>query len=756
MESPILTALQATALQATALEAITGSDARATVAAGNAGPAIAAAGLVPVLFAISALLSGSAPASAQERSDRPEKNAEMSTHGLPGLVTVPTAATPPVGAFDLNLNTAVDGHLFPEAERQYNLQFSLGFLDRLVIGARGAEVRTGARDLSANLQVLLFGEGRVRPALAVGAHDLGGGAIHFFSRHAVASKTFLSGDGQRRVRLTAGYGTGPDLLDGPFAGLEMTPIPDVSLLVEHDSEQFNAGLRLQPFREALVARGYPRPTVDVVWKETEGFALGLTFRTALGGDRTGGGRGAGTRGGMADGADGGEGAPRVGGALAAGERRPADGPTGDEGLEPLRERLADLGFEHGRLDTTEAGGTLVVHYENRVYTRNALDGLVRVLSAVERLAPETVEALRMVVRRVDVPMLALELERRDLRDFLSGDRSGREFAETVRARDPDPDAGAAAPPVAGAASAPMGARSRWKVDVLVRPRLETLGFWERGVADGRFRVRPEAHAQLARGTAFVLGADLPLAQTRRFGDFDGPLPGPTLDRILIHHARPLGIGSGRARLLVQWSAGRYSARFAGLRQETSLSLLRGRLRLGTDVAILAHRGERFRFTTGEGLVRRPGSWSGLDPDRTMALATGRLHLPGPDLRTRVTAGRFIDRDWGVAAEASRLFRDVEIGFYLRHSERGSLAGIRLELPLAPGRSLRPRRVRPRLPTDYSHGLHSTVFTDVNEIRRDIARILPAPHRLEDAYRDRDRLHPAAVERRIGEERFWTW
>lgn len=107
--------------------------------------------------------------------------------------------------------------------------------------------------------------------------DIAGGAAFFRSGYVVLSKSLFG-----RVRGTVGFGTGPDVLKGPFAGVELALNRFVTVLGEYDADAFNAGVRLFPLPEKLESYGIPRPAVDVIWQEGGHVSWGITFRSVLG------------------------------------------------------------------------------------------------------------------------------------------------------------------------------------------------------------------------------------------------------------------------------------------------------------------------------------------------------------------------------------------------------------------------------------------------------------------------------------------
>jgi hypothetical protein len=270
-------------------------------------------------------------------------------------------------------------------------------------------------------------------------------------------------------------------------------------------------------------------------------------------------------------------------------------------------------------------------------------------------------------------------------------------------------------------------RSWLKIDVFLRPGIETQILTEMGVADMRFALYPDAYIQLTPGTVVNVRAPIPVTQTL---DFPGELGNPDVDRVLLHQAvrLPLGSWSRWATGLTQLSIGRFSLKEVGIADETALTLLDGVL-----------------------FVKGTLAWVGPsydDLDRPVALANGRVRYPPWDLTFGVTAGRFLDGDRGVAADLSRFFGNTEIGVFFRHTGNGSLAGVRFAVPLTLDKELPPWRVRPRLPDVFAYEQSTTVLTDVNIIRGNIGRSLPTGHDLERVYWNRDRLYPAYIRQHV--------
>jgi exopolysaccharide biosynthesis protein YbjH/parallel beta helix pectate lyase-like protein len=642
----------------------------------------------------------------------------LSASGLPGIIHVPTATTVPDGSLDVGYNTTRDPQAFPGVNQQKNFNFAFGFLPRLTIGGRGTVATDTnlpndssrvlgndlARDISANAQFLLLEDKSWWPSIAVGLQDIGGGAAFLRSGYVTLSKTLFG-----RLRGTFGVGTGPDVLKGPFAGAELALNRFVTLLGEYDADAFNAGVRLFPLPEKWEAYGIPRPTVDVIWQEGGHVSWGISFRSVLG-----------------------EAKYQAQREARAGKRysRPSTAPFAETSLQIVSERLqAELlerGLENVRItiDRHESGLTVVVEYENRRYNRDELDALGLVLGLAALRTPPAVTYMRVIVHEVNIPVLEVSTSVEAFLAFVNEQMSAPAFAQQLRITQ---EVHRPLPMVKPEAQTDKRERSWLKLDVFLRPGIETQILTEVGVADMRFTLFPDAFIQLTPGTVVNVRAAIPVTQT---SGFPGELGDPDVDRVLLHQAvrLPLGTWSRWATGLTQLSIGRFSLQEVGIADETALTLLQGVL-------------------FAKGTLARVGS-SFSDLDRTVALANGRVRYPPWDLTLSVTAGRFLDGDRGVAADLSRFFGNTEIGVFFRHTDNGSQAGLRFAVPLTLDKELPPWRVRPRLPDLFPYEQSTTVLTDVNVIRGNIGRPLRTGHDIERVYWNRDRLYPVYIRQHV--------
>ena len=597
-----------------------------------------------------------------------------------------------------------------KVDDQQNFTFAIGLLPRLTIGGRGtvAENETGmdfARDISANLHLLLLEEGWWWPAVAVGWQDIGGGMQLFSSKYVTLSKSLFG-----RVRGTVGFGTGPDTLDGPFAGLELAVNRFITLMGEYDADDINAGLRLFPLPEKFIAYGIPRPTIDLVWQDGNDFAWGISLRSVIGESKFQAQREARTH-----------------------KRYHRWTPPADTAvsLQTVSERLQTVLIDHGLenvrvtiVSLTQPDIAVVVEYENRRYNRDELHGLGLVMGLTATRTPSQITHMSIIVKEVNTPVLQFTAAIDDFLAFLNDQLSEHTFAQQAHITQH-----IQGPAELGNAVAATGTRNRsWlKVDAILRPGIQTTVLTERGVADIRFSLLPDAFVQLTPGTVINVRGNIPITQTP---GFRGVLGDPSVDRALVHQALrlPLEKWSRVTMGMTQFSLGRFTGEEIGLANETAVSFMDGLFFFKTTLALVGPSPDNI--------------------DRWVALANGRVRYPPWDLTLSVTGGFFRDNDAGIAVDLSRFFGTTEIGLVLRHTDNGSIAGIRLGFPLTPAKELKPWYFRPRLPELFEYEQRTTVFTDRNFLFTNIGRSLPLGHEIERIYWNRDRLYPVYIRQHV--------
>jgi hypothetical protein len=650
----------------------------------------------------------------------------LSLSGVPGLVTVPVAATIPSGMIDFAFSNARTPSSYTGLGTQQSYVIAVGLLPRVSLSLRGTVFGRDANrtadcscDLSENIQVQLLTEDGWRPAVAVGAQDPFSAAAYFKTRYLVASKSVLG-----RLRLTAGYGSGPTVLKGAFGGAELNLTSWASALGDYDGSRYNAALRLQPFPATAEWAGV-QPRVDVVWRQGFGLSTAFGLRTSMGGNSaTARERSVVTSTTARAARTDAENAPLV---VSAGSST-----SSSSAAKGVQAELVAQGFENVRAIIVHAGGaaTMAVEYENRRYNRDELDALGIVMAVAAHYAADSVARIRVTILRREIPVLLVESGTAALTAFLDERGTPATFEQQLEIRDP------------GAGGARGGrelsvASSRFKLDIFARPRLETAVMTELGPLELRGSLLADAYVQLGRG--IVLNARRTVGSAES-AQFPGYLSDPNTDRLLLHLAAPLPAADrlGLAGALTQLSMGRFGHYEVGVAEEFDVPLADGLVSVGATVGVIGNSFQKL--------------------DRAVAFGVARVRHPALDLTTSVTAGRFRNGDVGAAVELGRFFGQTEFAVFAKStrfaSQSGSpfatQAGARISLPLVLARELAPSRVRLRLPDVYSQGLQAAVVKkgEFGAIRTDIGLLLNTDHEVGRAYRSRDRLQVVTIRQHV--------
>ncbi len=641
----------------------------------------------------------------------------LSANGLPGLVHTPVASGLPTGAVRFSISTMPDypriASIRDNFAWQANFGVAIGLWDRLVIGGRATEVRLEepkppvlfilpdggfavirrdfeVRDMSANVSLLVLRESDVLPAITVAAEDVGGAASKFEARYAVASKTLWD----RRVRLSAGYGVGPDVLDGAFGGVEFSPIPGLALLAEYDAERFNGGARLNLIPERWVTKGIPQITASALWAESEGASFSVGLGTPLAGP-----------------------APSDTDA----SRVTRSGTTGSTSG-GVAQALADLGFEDVAVEM-ESPGTLRVEYENRVYNQSELDGLAVVLSTVAATASSDITTLDVVVKSARTPVVEVVVSEAALSDLRAGGipASGSPGMEARWAERTRPG-----PPTVNP--------STGHLDFELTPLVEHFVFSEFGVAEARLNLIPSLRAQPLPGLTLEAAARVPLYQSSRYFLLGGSRPDPQLERATIGYVRGVAMPNGW-KAFGELSVGQMNVDDLGVRQQIEVLAPGGTLQFGADVAVLGPETSTV--------------------DRLYAVGTVRALLPEFGTRISLSAGQFMDEDKGVTVDFTRFFGDTQISLFMKDTDNSRVAGIGFTVPLSFRKDLKPRTVRPRMTSAFGAAVQTVVGNETNPILRDVGRFLSPTTSISARYLDFNRLNPTWVSVQLQDPRFWV-
>ncbi len=651
----------------------------------------------------------------------------LSLQGYTGLLNTPNAEVTQNGRLYMLFSDQVEPyrrHLQDSAE---NYLFSIGFLPYFEIGGRFTEEHPdGIRDLSANakVQIPLPFESRYFPDIALGIQDIGGGSTHFETKYLVFSKEIAP------LRLSFGYGTGPDRLDGIFGGAEVRVFDWLYLLAEHDTDEENLGIRLltphifgYPAQLGLTAK----TSLD---HEPGELDLAVSLQIPLGYSQR-----------DEDMLDDGESISSAGYEPVAPSRQmwdrsPADGDgeesdmgTAADRIVRLKDFLVKLGFENVRAGIV-GEDTLYIEYENNRYNHNELDGLGLVMGFAARMAPEEMGRMMVVLKKRSIPMIKVEVPVEQARDFLLAERVGsgqkKTFSEALAI---SADASSGVEDVLFIGDKLNS--SRFIPRIALYPGLRTFLGTEISAFDYLVSLKPDAWVHLWYGGVLAARWDIPIFWSENFDDGEPWEPyrdDAKLERVMLHQAVKIS-----PDLMTQFSVGQYLEDNTGVMNQTFWSPGNGRHRLGLRLGYFED--------------------DATDLEREIWLGSYRFYWERLDLFLEGTYGQYWYQDKGVTLEMKRFFGDTAITFFYRHigTDTGERSGgIRITLPLTPRKDMKPKYVQVTGSDHWTYE-HQTAIAEEGErniINPEIAVIPRELHGLEWVYYNEDRLNERYIRQHL--------
>lgn len=651
----------------------------------------------------------------------------LSLQGYTGLLNTPNAAVTGEGKLYALFSNQQESKWRERTPRQENYLFSVGLFSFCELGGRLTEAPdtlgpgTSVRDLSGNVKVALpfLPKGGFWPAVAFGVQDIGGGARHLQTAYAVASEELW------RLRLSLGYGIGPDRLKGVFGGVEIKAWDWLYLIGENDTEETNVGIRL--ITPTLF--GYPvnlnvtaKSSLDNRPERVE-FGVGLQF--PLGSDHH-------SIRPMPAAAEWGaqpfDTVSEVAAALDHSSHPPRDKsprPGGKDPLLRLRDALAEEGFQNIRVGEKE-GGLLVVEYENSRYNWNELDGLGVAAGTALAYAPPGCETLRLVMKKKNIRTLQFSAPVRELAEFMRAPVNVGKLAERVEITADVADD-------EGVRFVGSGNPSFLHSSLVFYPELKTFVATEVGVFDYFLSVKPDLHLNLWKGAELNARWEIPVAWSGNFDDgkaFRNSRHDSRMDRLMLFQAVRLA--------------------------PTVMANLGGGMILHDRYGTL----NELRWSPGEGSHRLTfrQAYAEDGEGRTAArvyLGSYRYYASKPDLYLEGTGGRFLGGDTGFTLELKRFFGDTAFSVFYKNSaipggERVQAGGVRFAFPLTPRRDMKPYLVQLRGSDEWSYAQETEIARqgEQNVAGVEIGVDPKPPFNLERVFYNRDRLTPAYIRKHL--------
>ncbi len=659
-------------------------------------------------------------------SVRAEPPPAMALQGFSGILNTPTADVQEEGSLNALYSDQRDRFKKGTPPWQDNYLFSVGFFNCIEIGGRLTEAPGIARDLSGNAKFSsapFSAHLPYAPAVALGIQDLGGGSTTLRSSYLAVSGSPLTW-----MRLSAGYGLGPDRMKGAFGGVELRAHEWVTLLGEYDTRNVNAGLRLTspplPYFPARLT-----VTVSTSLNHSNGLAVAAGFSLPLNMKKT------------LPGAS----EPRTvsaelkpdlptkaavpGASLPAAATEPAthDSPPATENTPPgsddtstltaLRDRLVRAGFVNVRVGDL-GGTTLVVEYENIRYNHNELDALGVVAGMASQAAPEGIEQVRLVVKHKGLRLLRVSAPLRELRGWLADAGSTPPVVQV----DQDPGSRTGIRFVTG------DENPGWlRPSLMVFPGLTTFVGTEVGVFNYLLSIKPALGIPLWNGALLGARWDIPVAWSGTFEKgkaYASVRKDARMDRLMFYQGINL-----RPGLLANLGAGMILHDTYGTLNELDWSPGSG----------------THRFKLIQAWAR--DNEAGLT--RTVWLASYRLYIASLDLFMEGTGGRFWNQDTGGLLELKRFFGDSAVSLYYKNTvtatddKRWQAAGIQFSFPLTPRRDMRAAPVQIRGADEWGYAQETVLAINGQKTNDTISGglgVRPIPEgALYHSYLNRDRL-----------------
>ncbi|WP_105167366.1 YjbH domain-containing protein [Pseudoalteromonas sp. T1lg23B] len=606
-----------------------------------------------------------------------ESDSYQSFNGYTGLLNVPNAKVQGTGVFDFGFNNQFDfrGEKYLDG---YNYIFSVGVFENLEVSGQIASntmhdnmfvVDGQIRDLSFNAKYMIPYIPSDWFSLALGYKDIGGAANKYKTYYMAATKEWQDfsfslglGNSQRA--------TGQ--LDGAFVGIEWQPLDWFTLLLEHDADAMNAGLRLEVPKEWLFNVGTLTLT-SKFYSDTEHTEKdtywGINFNMPL---FTQAELNAPAEAAPAPILDNHEKREAAFQAHYQKQRDLAQKPI-DEAKKEINERGSDSrsltlqtralknalindGFEAISVGFSR-DPHIVVSFENYVFNRNDIDAIGVVLGRIVEHIDEPNAQYSVQLLNRGMPML-----------LVTGKIDNyREFINTSATPDMDIRRGEMEP--IGSVSwvgMPKTNSPYFKPRLTLGPSLDTNLATELGVYDFSLAISAAIDLPMWYGGGLSVVAETEVAKT---DDFEAHRPfGP--------FAKQSGITQATLYQTFELPYGIYNQThvgffkefhdYVGIKNETSWLSQNGRHQITADMAYL--------------------EYEDYQADRDYQTVSYRYNWVEKDVSFHATAGRFFYEDSGVKLETRFWFGDSYVSIFAQDTDV-QMAGIAFSIPLTPRKDM---------------------------------------------------------------------
>ena len=501
-------------------------------------------------------------------------------------------------------------------------------------GASEADRDAGADSYKhLDAKIALLPESRYIPALALGARDLTGSGP-FSGEYLVASKRYYNWD----FSLGRGFGglASDDYL-GLFGGVSyQTAVPGLSLQLELDGDIYQArpsGNRFAPVNLGLTYRPNDWLDLSVGLERSDTLMAQLVLHTNLHRERG------------------------IAGPGREPERlrpRPAGGQQAGLVAESVMAGLSERGYQVEGIAIEDAAVEIHAAQDRYRKAPQALGRLARV--AANRLPPE-IEQIRLVELEQGLATARVSLYRKDLENALTHRGSPEEVWINTSISAP-----ALQPPAGFNANTQAYPRLSWSLEPRFRQHLGEVDSSYAHQLSVQLAGNWQINRHLGLSGALALDVHNNLDQL-------APAAGSRLPRVRSEIQQYLEQGANgieRLELNYLWrpaqslyariSAGLFEEMYGGLGGELLYRPFGERWALGTDINWVKQRG----FDKG---------LSFLDYQTVTGHASLYYDVPLYNLDARLSAGRYLARDWGMTLDISRAFGNgTRVGIFASHTD----------------------------------------------------------------------------------------
>ena len=568
----------------------------------------------------------------------------LSLQGYSGIINTPNAMILPDGHLTLQFSNQLPPSLADKYPDVFfnNYIFTLGFFPNIEITGRFMNSlsypSSGPRDLSADIKCgYSFSSIRTwLPSIACGIQDISGGAAHLQSKYLVISEDI------KNLRISLGYGTGPDRMLGVFFGTELFITSYFHLLFDNDGKQAAVAARFAtpydferlPFSTAFTIKNIYRD-------KTPGFTFSgaATFDLKNCTNKK---------------------SDMVCGKNSEPPGSPADLPEKvTTAFTPisLTNRLAAYGFENVSVDTEK--NIVYINYENHRFAHNEMDALGIVLGTAAMTVDSSIDTIQVTVLRSQTPVLTIKVERMDYLRFLHFKDMNTnitvENQSIVFRRE--------------SSEKPIN-RTRGKIRCELSPRLRYFLGTEVGAFDYQLSANADAFISLWPGANCATRLVFPIWHTINFEN----------KKPFSSYREKTHLNSASLFQFLHFGNGITTLFSTGLHNKKYLSFM-------NDLRFTSTTGF---FTTG---IEGGYFYSGDDNRKTGLLYT-EFQLPS-DLFMKITGGIFWEQDTGIDITITRRFLDIDFGFFSKFTKNRSnnydiFVGAQICIPLTSQRGMKPR------------------------------------------------------------------